>query len=212
MTFPNECELQKAMCLQPTNSPPLSVVFYGDCRERFPVAGSLSSKFSQVVMFLFYTPLPSNRLMKLINNDLTSSPATLSPFTAQTNIAPDPDTVGPENTIPDSSSAEKEACRDIHCDFEATCELGPDNFPRCTCQFDCASAALVSASKPVCASDLRIYPSLCAMKMEACQRQEELRLRPLDLCQGLINTILISFITTNLSITPSNQICTQEWK
>lgn len=44
-TFPNECELQKAMCLQPTNSPPLNVVFYGDCRERFPVAGSLSSKF-----------------------------------------------------------------------------------------------------------------------------------------------------------------------
>lgn len=152
--------------------------------------------------------------MKLINNDLTSSPATLSPFTAQTNIGPgtDLDTVGPENTIPDLSTAEKEACRDIHCDFEATCELGPDNFPRCTCQFDCASAALVSASKPVCASDLQIYPSLCAMKMEACQRQEELRLRPLDLCQGLINTILISFITTNLSITPSNQISTQEWK
>ncbi|XP_063914885.1 agrin-like isoform X2 [Zophobas morio] len=156
MTFPNECELQKATCLQPTNSPPLTVVFYGDCRERFPVAGSLST--------------------------------TLSPFTAQTNnVGPgtDLDTVGPENTIPDLSTAEKEACRDIHCDFEATCELGPDNFPRCTCQFDCAGAALVSASKPVCASDLRIYPSLCAMKMEACQRQEELRLRPLDLCQGM---------------------------
>lgn len=38
--------------------------------------------------------------------------------------------------------------------------------------------------RPVCGSDLRIYSSLCAMKMEACQRQQELRLRPLDLCQG----------------------------
>lgn len=79
---------------------------------------------------------------------------------------------------------EREACRDIHCDYEATCELGPDNFPRCTCQFDCTSPAVLAASKPVCASDMRMYQSLCAMKMEACQRQEELRLRPLDLCQG----------------------------
>lgn len=92
---------------------------------------------------------------------------------------------------PSLDSVEREACRDIHCDFDATCELGPDNFPRCTCQFDCASAALLDNTKPVCASDLRIYPSLCAMKMEACQRQEELRLRPLDLCQGLLSTLLI---------------------
>lgn len=49
MTFPNECELQKAMCLQPTNSAPLSVVFYGDCRERFPVVeSSPTSKFIQL--------------------------------------------------------------------------------------------------------------------------------------------------------------------
>ncbi|KAG5885807.1 hypothetical protein JTB14_001416 [Gonioctena quinquepunctata] len=154
MTYPNECELQKAMCLQETNSPPLSVVFYGDCRERFPLAGSLST--------------------------------TLPTITVQTNsvTGAELDTSATDNSIPDSGNTEKEACKDIHCDFEATCELGPDNFPRCTCQFDCASA-LSSASKPVCASDLRIYPSLCAMKMEACQRQEELRLRPLDLCQGM---------------------------
>lgn len=84
-----------------------------------------------------------------------------------------------------ATAMEREACRDIHCDFEATCELGPDGYPRCTCQFDCTNAALLASSKPVCASDLRMYPSLCAMKMEACQRQEELRLRPLDLCQGM---------------------------
>jgi agrin len=80
------------------------------------------------------------------------------------------------------TNPEKEACKDIHCDYEATCELGPDNFPRCSCLFDCAAS---KASKPVCASDLRLYPSMCAMKLEACQRQEELRLRPLELCQGL---------------------------
>ncbi|CAH0561782.1 unnamed protein product [Brassicogethes aeneus] len=40
VTFKSECELQKAMCLLPTNARPLTVVFYGDCRERFP--GSLS--------------------------------------------------------------------------------------------------------------------------------------------------------------------------
>lgn len=81
-------------------------------------------------------------------------------------------------------SAEREACKDIHCDYEATCELGPDNFPRCSCLFDC-SVATSKGTKPVCASDLRMYPSMCAMKLEACQRQEELRLRPMELCQGL---------------------------
>lgn len=128
--------------------------------------------------------------MNLINNALTSSPATLSPSAVLTNAGTRADST---TATPDSSStltgaelsaAKREACRDIHCDFEATCELGPDNFPRCTCQFDCAGAALLASSKPVCASDLRMYPSLCEMKMEACQRQEELRLRPLDLCQG----------------------------
>lgn len=87
-------------------------------------------------------------------------------------------------TIADvTSTQEREACKDIHCDFEATCELGPDKFPRCSCRFDCASISPENM-RPVCGSDLRIYSSLCAMKMEACQRQQELRLRPLDLCQG----------------------------
>jgi coxsackievirus/adenovirus receptor len=84
-----------------------------------------------------------------------------------------------------SSNSVSEACRDIHCDFDATCELGPDNFPRCSCQFDCASAMGEGGGKPVCASDMRMYPSICVMKMEGCQRQEELRLRPLDLCEGV---------------------------
>ncbi|KAH1022933.1 hypothetical protein HUJ04_012244 [Dendroctonus ponderosae] len=151
MTYSNECEMQKAMCQDsPSYSSSLSVVFFGDCRERFPTGN---------------TTLAS----------LTNAPPTESA------------TVQTDNFISNMSGNAKEACRDIHCDFEATCELGPDNFPRCTCRFDCASAALANPvpAKPVCASDLRIYPSICAMKMEACQRQEELRLRPLELCQGM---------------------------
>ncbi|XP_023288194.1 agrin [Orussus abietinus] len=83
-----------------------------------------------------------------------------------------------------TSPQEREACKDINCDFEATCELGPDKYPTCSCRFDCASISPENMH-PVCGSDLRTYSSLCAMKMEACQRQKELRLRPLDLCQGM---------------------------
>lgn len=52
-TFRNECELQQAACQQPTTLQPssrsslqsdqrLTVLFYGDCRERFPVPGTFS--------------------------------------------------------------------------------------------------------------------------------------------------------------------------
>lgn len=92
---------------------------------------------------------------------------------------------GNRNTAVVSTNSVSEACRDIHCDFDATCELGPDNFPRCSCHFDCGSAMGEGGGKPVCASDMRLYPSVCVMKMEGCQRQEELRLRPLDLCEGV---------------------------
>ncbi|XP_050484807.1 agrin-like isoform X6 [Bombus huntii] len=83
-----------------------------------------------------------------------------------------------------TSTQVREACKNINCDFEATCELGPDDYPRCSCKFDCASISQENM-RPVCGSDLRTYSSLCAMKMEACQRQQELRPRPLDLCQGM---------------------------
>lgn len=79
-----------------------------------------------------------------------------------------------------------EACKDIRCDYDATCELGADSFPRCSCVFDCLSPAWHNAGPqgPVCASNQRMFPSLCDMKREGCQRQEELRLRPMDLCKG----------------------------
>lgn len=85
------------------------------------------------------------------------------------------------NTLPDSV----EVCRDIRCDHDATCELGADNFPRCACRFNCSTEMDVDGGGgPVCASDLRIYASACDMRMAACEKQQELRLRPLDLCQG----------------------------
>ncbi|XP_012134938.1 agrin isoform X3 [Megachile rotundata] len=83
-----------------------------------------------------------------------------------------------------TSTQVREACKNINCDFEATCELGPDEYPRCSCKFDCASISPENM-RAVCGSDLRTYSSLCAMKMEACQRQQELRPRPLELCQGM---------------------------
>lgn len=73
-----------------------------------------------------------------------------------------------------------DVCKDIKCDFDATCEIGPDRFPRCSCIFNCSTGIL-----PVCGSDFRTYNSLCLMKKEGCQRQQELRLRPMELCQGM---------------------------
>ncbi|CAH0727341.1 unnamed protein product, partial [Brenthis ino] len=72
-------------------------------------------------------------------------------------------------------------CARVQCAYEATCAVDVSGQPRCACLFDCAAAA----PAPVCASDLRMYPTLCHMKLEACRRQEDLRLRPLALCRGL---------------------------
>ncbi|XP_026471084.1 agrin-like [Ctenocephalides felis] len=75
-----------------------------------------------------------------------------------------------------------DACKDIRCDFSATCELGEDGFPRCVCRFDCENEDF-SAEK-ICASDMRLYKSVCEMAKEACNLQQDLRLRPMELCQG----------------------------
>ncbi|CAG9581467.1 unnamed protein product [Danaus chrysippus] len=75
-------------------------------------------------------------------------------------------------------------CARVQCAYEATCAVDGNGQPRCACLFDCAAAA-ASSSAPVCASDLRMYPTLCHMKLESCRRQEDLRLRPLALCRGL---------------------------
>jgi hypothetical protein len=93
-----------------------------------------------------------------------------------------------------SSNGVSEACRDIHCDLDATCELGPCNFPRCSCRFDCASALGKGGGKAVCISGMRLYPSLCVMKVEGCHREEELRRWPLDLCKSLERAVGCLFV------------------
>ena len=74
----------------------------------------------------------------------------------------------------------KEVCQDILCDYEATCEPAPEGGPKCSCIFDCSR----ESSKPVCGSDFQMHSSLCHMKLKSCQKQEEIRLRPIELCQG----------------------------
>lgn len=86
----------------------------------------------------------------------------------------------PHGSVENSVYSNNDVCKDIKCDFDATCEVGPDGFPRCSCIFNCSAD-----TSPVCGSDFRTYNSLCLMKLEGCQKQQELRLRPMELCQGM---------------------------
>lgn len=81
-------------------------------------------------------------------------------------------------TVP--PSALKNLCQNIQCNFDAICEIGSDGFPKCSCNIDCSQ----EKASVLCGSDFRIYNSTCTMKLEGCQRQKEIRLRPLDLCKG----------------------------
>lgn len=87
----------------------------------------------------------------------------------------------PREPAENSVYGDNDVCKDIKCDYDATCEIGTDRFPRCSCIFNCSDTDM----SPVCGSDFRAYNSLCLMKMEGCQRQQELRLRPMELCQGM---------------------------
>uniref|UniRef100_A0A2A4IXP1 Agrin n=1 Tax=Heliothis virescens TaxID=7102 RepID=A0A2A4IXP1_HELVI len=93
---------------------------------------------------------------------------------------------GDENENSSEAVTGTAVCARVQCAYEATCAVDSNGQPRCACLFDCAAAAAAATSSaPVCASDLRLYPTLCHMKLEACRRQEDLRLRPLALCRGL---------------------------
>ncbi|XP_049855372.1 agrin-like [Schistocerca gregaria] len=166
-TYPSVCHLQRAACLAAAD---IHLLFFGDCQDQLSsseeedlttVPTTLQTEAEEVV----FQPLPGGAF----ELDLDSWQTSL------------------ENTV----DAEREACLNIECDFDATCRLGPDEYPHCTCQFDCGAepeagaAGSGSGSGPVCASDMRTYPSECAMRMEACQSQKELRLRPMELCQGM---------------------------
>lgn len=96
-----------------------------------------------------------------------------------------------ENKTYTDENRDTDVCTDIKCDYDATCEIGPDKFPRCSCIFNCSDDNI----SPICGSDFRTYKSLCLMKMEGCQKQHELRLRPMDLCQGMCNYIILVWYT-----------------
>ncbi|CAL4084615.1 unnamed protein product, partial [Meganyctiphanes norvegica] len=72
-----------------------------------------------------------------------------------------------------------DVCAGMTCEYGSTCTVLEDGLPRCSCSLDCTEAP----GTPVCASDLKMYPNECVMIREGCQRQVELRLRPLELCE-----------------------------
>lgn len=150
ITYNSECELLRQSCAK-NETHKLTILFYGDCKESSSIGD-------------FY-------LAKAIKHKL--SWRSFDVFLLE-KMFKSRDPV--ENTVYNHD----DVCKDIKCDFDATCEIGPDRFPRCSCIFNCSTD--ISA---VCASDFRTYGSLCLMKKEGCQRQKELRLRPMELCQGI---------------------------
>jgi len=161
VTYRNECELRKADCERPPSLPPIEVLFYGDCRERFGVeVPSSASGGGQRKPSSYRT------------NDIVGMNKTIpaGAFAVGT---------GFDSTPSPSPAAPGDVCRDIRCDYNATCEVGVDLYPRCVCRFNCSTTG-----EAVCASDRRLYTNACEMQREGCQRQEELRLRPLELCKG----------------------------
>ncbi|XP_043517469.1 agrin-like isoform X1 [Frieseomelitta varia] len=207
VTYPNECSLKAASCTSQTQ---ITVSYIGDCElcaridcdhgahcmagvcvcpdecpesTGEPVCGSDTKTYPSecelqkaacgrdpklpVLHVIFYGDCGERYAVAALTT--MSTPAVVRLATTAVDV---------------TSTQVREACKNINCDFEATCELGPDDYPRCSCKFDCASISQENM-RPVCGSDLRTYSSLCAMKMEACQRQQELRPRPLELCQGM---------------------------
>ncbi|XP_063870508.1 agrin-like isoform X4 [Scylla paramamosain] len=74
---------------------------------------------------------------------------------------------------------EGDVCSGMTCEYGSTCTVLRDGLPRCSCKLDCSNVP----QSPVCASDLKMYSNECLMIREGCQRQVELRLRPLELCE-----------------------------
>ncbi|XP_060806535.1 agrin-like [Amyelois transitella] len=211
-TYPSQCELDSMACREQSD---LRIAYRGDCAlcegvqcsfgahcsagecicptdctgaAREPVCGSTMQTFSnecELQKAACKLPPPAT-LHVIFYGDCKDRLAVVPPIamttTAMTTTEAEEgstDSLGPTD---DSATLSTSACRDIRCDFGASCEIGADGYPRCSCLFECPHELEYF---PVCASDFRLYSSLCAMRKEGCQKQLELRLRPLDLCKGM---------------------------
>ena len=98
-----------------------------------------------------------------------------------------------------TTSAHQDPCLLLNCQFGSSCVILEDGLPRCSCFINCSvegtsilekldETSIASSNGvtdiTVCGSDLKIYPSLCEMRRQACKTQIELRPRPLELCEG----------------------------
>ncbi|XP_035453783.2 agrin isoform X2 [Spodoptera frugiperda] len=211
-TYPSQCELDSTACREQTD---LRLAYKGDCAlcegvqcafgahcaagecvcptdctgaAREPVCGSTMQTFPnecELQKAACRLPPPAT-LHVIFYGDCKDRLAVVPPIamttTAMTTTEAEDGSTDVWGATDLDGTANPSACRDIRCDFGASCEIGSDGYPRCSCLFECPHE---TEYFPVCASDFRLYPSLCAMRKEGCQKQLELRLRPLDLCKGM---------------------------
>ncbi|XP_049692713.2 agrin isoform X2 [Helicoverpa armigera] len=211
-TYPSQCELDSTACREQTD---LRLAYKGDCAlcegvqcafgahcaagecicptdctgaAREPVCGSTMQTFPnecELQKAACRLPPPAT-LHVIFYGDCKDRLAVVPPIamttTAMTTTEAEDGSTDAWGATDLDGTAGPAACRDIRCDFGASCEIGSDGYPRCSCLFECPHE---TEYFPVCASDFRLYPSLCAMRKEGCQKQLELRLRPLDLCKGM---------------------------
>ncbi|XP_073973798.1 agrin-like isoform X3 [Rhodnius prolixus] len=201
VTYRNECELKMTACQNKLN---LQTAYKGDCESCAGVVCQYRAKCSggQCVCPTDCSAAP---LEQVCGSDMVTyqSQCELQKRSCEvgdnsldvlfygscerrSHRPPGSGVVGHLVTTPLSIGSEREeACRDVRCDFDATCQLDPEGYPRCVCVFDCQSEAANGDNQQLCGSDLVLYPSACHMRAEACNRQTEIRIRPLDLCQGM---------------------------
>ncbi|XP_049772393.1 agrin-like [Schistocerca cancellata] len=191
VTYKNICELQKYSCLEETA---ISIVKEQPCDD---CEGDLCSAQCEQAC-----PLPgpedavcwsgrtypsachARRDACLAGVDVSAVTAGACPDTSSSAGLQATTTGG---TVSPSEEGEwpypEATCEETTCELGATCEQPAGGGPAvCACRFDCAAAP---RDGPLCASDLRVYPSTCALRAEACHARRELRLRPMELCQGL---------------------------
>ncbi|RWS15617.1 agrin-like protein [Dinothrombium tinctorium] len=77
------------------------------------------------------------------------------------------------------ASGKRKSCKEITCNFGATCKEDDTRSASCICNFDCEDANLI----PVCGSDNNTYGSECQMKLFSCRYQREIIIKNEGSCQ-----------------------------